>query len=67
MSRPLFFYVKNDHVGKVPGIQEFLTEFTSEEAWGDEGYLTEKGLIPLSEEKRKEIADNAKNLTRLKL
>lgn len=67
VSRPLFFYVKNDHVGKVPGIQEFLTEFTSEEAWGDEGYLTEKGLIPLSEEKRKEIADNAKNLTRLKL
>jgi len=67
VSRPLFFYVKNDHVGKVPGIKEFLAEFTSEEAWGDDGYLTEKGLIPLSEEKRKEIATNAKNLTKLKL
>lgn len=67
VSRPLFFYVKNDHVGKVPGIAEYLAEFTAEDTWGDEGYLTEKGLIPLSEEKRKEIADAAKNLTPLKL
>ncbi|KAG1682752.1 Phosphate-binding protein PstS [Nymphon striatum] len=67
VSRPLFFYVKNDHVGKVPGIAEFLSEFTSDEAWGDDGYLTEKGLIPLSEEKRKEIGTAAKELTPLKL
>ncbi len=67
VSRPLFFYVKNDHIGKVPGIKEFLAEFTAEDTWGDDGYLTEKGLIPLSEEKRKEIATNAKNLTKLKL
>ena len=67
VSRPLFFYVKNDHVGKVPGIAEFLAEFTSEEAWGDDGYLTEKGLIPLSKEKRDEIAAAAKDLTPLSL
>ena len=67
VSRPLFFYVKNDHVGKVPGMAEFLAEFTSEDSWGDDGYLTEKGLIPLSEEKREEIATAAKNLTILKL
>jgi len=67
VSRPLFFYVKNDHVGKVPGIAEFLAEFTSEEAWGDDGYLTEKGLIPLSKEKREEIAAAAKALTPLSL
>lgn len=67
VSRPLFFYVKNAHVGKVPGIKEFLAEFTHDDTWGDDGYLTEKGLIPLSEEKRKEIATAAKELTPLKL
>lgn len=60
VSRPLFFYVKNDHVGKVPGIPEYVAEFTSEEAWGDDGYLTEKGLIPLAEEKRKQMAKDAR-------
>lgn len=67
VSRPLFFYVKNDHVGKVPGIQEFLAEFTNDDTWGEDGYLTEKGLIPLSDEKREAIASAAKELTVLKL
>ncbi len=67
VSRPLYFYVKNDHVGKVPGIAEFGAEFTSEEAWGDDGYLTEKGLIPLSEEKRLEVGNDMKTLKPLKL
>ena len=67
VSRPLFFYVKNAHVGKVPGIKEFLAEFTADDTWGDDGYLTEKGLIPLSEEKRKEIATATKELTPLTL
>jgi phosphate transport system substrate-binding protein len=67
VSRPLFFYVKNNHIGKVPGIAEFIAEFTSEEAWGDEGYLTEKGLIPLNEEKRAAMADSARTLKPLSL
>lgn len=67
VSRPLYFYVKGDHVGKVPGIAEFLAEFTSEDAWGDDGYLTEKGLIPLSEEKREEIGKAARELKVLSL
>lgn len=62
VSRPLYFYVKGDHVGKVPGIAEFLAEFTSDDAWGEDGYLTEKGLIPLSEEKREEISEAAREL-----
>ncbi len=65
ISRPLFFYVKKAHVGKVPGIEEFIAEFTDDETWGEEGYLTDKGLIPLSDEKRKEIAASAKALTPL--
>lgn len=67
VSRPLFFYVKNDHVGKIPGIAEFGAEFTSEEAWGDDGYLTEKGLIPLSKEKRLQVGNAMKFLIPLKL
>lgn len=66
VSRPLFFYVKNDHVGKIPGIAEFITEFTSEESWGEEGYLTEKGLIPLSEAKRLDMGVSARLLKQLK-
>ncbi len=55
VSRPLFFYVKNQHVGSVPGIKEFLQEFTSEMAMGEDGYLLDKGLIPLSESERETL------------
>jgi phosphate transport system substrate-binding protein len=52
VSRPLFFYVKNAHKGVIPGLEEFVTEYVSEEAFGDGGYLSERGLIPLSAEER---------------
>lgn len=52
VSRPLFFYVKNAHIGQVPGMLEYLAEFTADKAWGDEGYLTDKGLIPMPVEER---------------
>jgi phosphate transport system substrate-binding protein len=48
ISRSLYFYLKKSHVGEVPGLQEFVVEFTSERAIGPEGYLSDKGLIPLS-------------------
>ena len=67
VSRPLYFYVKNAHVGQVPGILEFLKEFTSEDAMGEEGYLTDKGLIPLGEEKLEAIRKSVLSLTELKL
>ena len=62
VSRPLFFYVKKAHVGVVPGIEGFLNEFTSEKAWGEEGYLAEKGMIPLPTAERKAMAANTRNL-----
>lgn len=49
VSRSLFFYMKNAHVGVIPGMKEYVAEFTSEKAAGQEGYLTDKGLIPLPE------------------
>ena len=48
VSRSLYFYVKKDVVGVVPGITEYLTEFTSVRASGEDGYLSEKGLIPMN-------------------
>ncbi len=47
VSRPLYFYVKNAHVGVIPGLQEFVEEFLSARAMGQDGYLSELGLIPL--------------------
>ena len=47
LSRPLFFYVKKAHVGVIPGIKEFVSEFSSDRAMGSDGYLIDRGLIPL--------------------
>ena len=65
VSRSLYFYVKRAHVGKVPGIREYLGEFASEKAWGPEGYLADKGLIPMSDEERKAWTLSTKGLNDL--
>jgi phosphate transport system substrate-binding protein len=62
ISRPLFFYVKKAHVGVVPGMMGYLKEFTSERAWGVEGYLAEKGMIPLPIKERNLMGQNTRNL-----
>ncbi|MBT8079681.1 MAG: substrate-binding domain-containing protein, partial [Gammaproteobacteria bacterium] len=65
VSRPLFFYVKKAHVDVIPGLRGFLREFTSNRAWGDEGYLSDRGLIPLGIEERSAIAARVRDLTPL--
>ncbi|WP_444929076.1 PstS family phosphate ABC transporter substrate-binding protein [Microbulbifer sp. SSSA002] len=65
VSRPLFIYVKKQHVDVVPGVKQFLAEFTNERAWGEEGYLADKGMIPLPAEKRKQIATDVRKLNAL--
>ena len=67
VSRPLYFYVKKAHVGVVPGIAEFLAEFSSDKAWGEEGYLADKGLIPMPDDERKEWAEKAGGLIPLSM
>jgi len=67
VSRPLFFYVKKSRVGAVPGIAEYLAEFSSEKAWGPDGYLADKGLIPMPDAERKEWADKVAKLTPLSM
>lgn len=67
VSRSLYFYVKTAHVGKVPGIKEYIAEFTSEKAWGPEGYLVDKGLIPLPAMDRASVAANSNALINLNM
>ncbi|NNE83590.1 MAG: PstS family phosphate ABC transporter substrate-binding protein [Alphaproteobacteria bacterium] len=67
VSRSLFFYVKQQHVGVIPGIKEFIAEFTSDDAWGEDGYLVDKGLIPLPEEERQATMEAATGLQSLSM
>jgi phosphate transport system substrate-binding protein len=62
VARPLFVYFKKQHIGAVPGLQEFLNEFASDKALGEDGYLSAKGLVPLPEADRKKAEEDAKAL-----
>ena len=62
VSRPLYFYVKKAHVDVIPGMKGYLAEFTRDKAWGEEGYLADKGMIPMPADERKKYADNVSNL-----
>ena len=63
VSRSLFYYIKQAHVGVVPGVQEYAALFASERMSGEEGSLTDKGLIPLPAEAFAANADAIANLT----
>ncbi|MBZ4672087.1 MAG: periplasmic phosphate binding protein [Deferribacteraceae bacterium] len=47
VSRSLYFYVKKNHLGKIPGIEEYVDLFLSEKMIGGRGVLKRIGLIPL--------------------
>ena len=66
-SRPLFIYVKKAHIGVIPGIKEFVTEYVSDKALGQEGYLADKGLIPPSDAERTKIRTDALAFKNVKL
>jgi len=67
VSRPLYFYVKKAHVDAIPGIREYLAEFTGERAMGEDGYLADKGLIPLPDDERAAVLQDVAELNALKL
>jgi len=52
ISRPLFLYVKNAHRGVIPGINEFLEVYLSDDAMGPDGFLPERGLVALADADR---------------
>lgn len=67
VSRPLYFYVKKSHIDVVPGIKEFMAEFTKEGTFGEDGYLADKGMIPLGKALRTTVANDVKTLKNLAL
>jgi phosphate transport system substrate-binding protein len=62
VSRSLYIYVKGDHLGKIPGISEFVSELVSDAAIGPNGYLMEKGLLPLHDKERQLAKERAASL-----
>jgi len=63
VSRSLYFYVKVAHVGKVPGIKEFVSTFTSEQMYGLDGVLSERGLIPMPDAERAKFRKDAEMMS----
>lgn len=45
VSRPLYFYVKNAHLDVIPGLQEYVEFFVSDEIAGPDGPLAAYGLV----------------------
>jgi phosphate transport system substrate-binding protein len=64
VSRSLFFYVKNAHASVIPGVKEYVREFTASKAIGNDGYLVPKGLIPLPEGERAKFEKDGKSLAK---
>jgi phosphate transport system substrate-binding protein len=62
ISRPLFFYVKGAHAGVIPGVKEYVAEFVSDRASGEDGYLADAGLIPLPTVERATVRKEAMTL-----
>ncbi len=67
VSRPLFFYVKKAHVDVIPGMKGYLAEFTSEKAWGEDGYLADKGMIPMPAAERKQYSETVATLKTMEM
>ena len=65
MSRPLFIYVKKQHIGQVPGMAEFIAEYVSPNALGSDGYLADKGLITLPDDQAEKSRAAAAAMTTL--
>jgi phosphate transport system substrate-binding protein len=63
ISRALYFYVKKAHVGRVPGLKEFIAAFLSDAAASEDGYLADRGLIPLATAERAAVRKSALALT----
>lgn len=62
-ARPMFIYVKNAHAAAIPGIRQFVAEFTRESTWGRNGYLARRGLIASPDAVRANYAKAARSLS----
>ena len=50
ISRALYFYVKHSHLDVIPGVRDYVKEWTKH--WGEDGILADAGMIPLPDAER---------------
>ena len=67
VSRSLYVYAKDAHIDLIPGMADFLSELTDEDTWSEEGYLADRGLIPMPEEEQEAFQENVQNRVHLAL
>jgi phosphate transport system substrate-binding protein len=60
VARPLFIYIKKEHIGTVPGLNKFVKMYVSKKTMGPKGYLIDRGLVPLDKATYKEMVSRTK-------
>ena len=60
VSRALYYYVKHQHIGVVPGVKEYMAEWTKH--WGNDGVLSDAGMIPMPKSERDKFKAAMTNL-----
>lgn len=61
VSRPLYFYVKGEHIGVIPGLAEYTEYFLNARVSGANSPLEKAGLIPLPDDIRAKAQEDFKN------
>jgi phosphate transport system substrate-binding protein len=67
IARSMYFYIKNAHVKDVPALKEYTNLFMSEKMIGNDGILTELGLVVLPSDVRTAARIKVKNSEKLTL
>jgi phosphate transport system substrate-binding protein len=62
VARPLYIYAKKQHIGVIPGMKEFIAEYVSDKALGEDGYLGAKGLVTLPAAELEKVRAEASDL-----
>ena len=62
VARPLYIYAKKQHIGVIPGMKEFIAEYVSDKALGEDGYLGAKGLVTLPAAELEKVRAEASEL-----
>jgi len=65
-ARPLFVYIKKAHIGVIPGLKEFAEEYVSNKAIGEEGYLSDRGLVSLDSSELAQVRKDVKSMKNFK-
>ena len=60
VSRALYFYVKHQHIGVIPGVKKYLE--TWKQSWSEDGVLSDAGMIPMPKEEREKYSKAMDNL-----